>query len=298
MSSNDEEGKVRVAGLTTFNPDLDRLDSNLNAITGQFDHIYVWDNGSENYCDILKRCQKYADVVSVETNGRNIGVASALNVLVRRGADAGAEWILLLDQDSMPPEGLYDGLSEHADSDIAIISPRISDINRNEHEVECQDVQEYMWPITSGSLINIKIWQLLGGFDERLFIDFVDDEYSIRVFLAGYRSIRVNSIILHHEIGHLKPVGIPFPHCENGDIVWRRAYSSGHSAMRHYYQVRNLTYLRKHYGKELEKKNITLPSVNKFIVHSLIFEPNKWENLIAMCKGKRDSKELVEADEQ
>ena len=284
---------MRVAAMTTFNPDLERLDVNLRAIVGQFDHIYIWDNGSENFNDVQKACQQYNNVVSVGTNGRNIGVAAALNVLLNHGADIGAEWILLLDQDSIPPEDLFEGLVKHAAADIAIISPRISDINRNESVVDGPEVEEFMWPITSGSLLNVKIWESLGGFDEKLFIDFVDDEYSIRVFLAGYHSIRVNSIVLNHEIGHLQPVGIPFPHHENGGIVWRRAYSSGHSAMRHYYQVRNLTYLRKRYGKELHQENISLPSVGKFIAHSLLFEPNKWENLIAMCNGRRDSKILV-----
>lgn len=284
---------MRIAGLTSFNPELSRFKSNLDSIAEQFDYIYVWDNGSTNFEEIKNICRNYDGKVHLETEGTNIGVASALNHIVQRSSDLGSDWVLLLDQDSIPPKNLYTKLMQYTKQDIAIVSPKIRDINRSKEDQEAPEVEDFMWPITSGSLLNVAIWEKIGGFDDKLFIDFVDDEYSIRVILNGYRSIRVNSIELNHEIGHLVAVGVPFPHFENKKIIWRRAYSSGHSPMRHYYQVRNLAYIRTKYKQILAKHGVFLPSLTKFILHSIIFEPHKISNCKAMYSGLQASKRLI-----
>lgn len=280
---------MRIIGITTYNPNIERLARNVEACSRQCDLTYVWDNGSSNYDEVSSLLSRYGAQAQLDTVHSNIGVGAALNNIVAKASESGCEWVLLLDQDSIPSADLYDALYDYTAPGIAIVAPRIVDMNRRYRQSEeLPEVEEYLWPITSGSLVNVAICERLGRFDEQLFIDFVDDEYSIRVILNGYRCLQANHVLLRHEIGHLKEVGIPYPHFENHRIVFRRSYSSGHPPIRHYYQVRNLTYLHERYGKSLTQRGITLPSVKTFIVHSLLFEDNKAANLREMLRALRD----------
>ena len=44
---------MSVCGITTFNPDLKRLEANFNAILPQVGSVLVWDNGSDNYKEVI-----------------------------------------------------------------------------------------------------------------------------------------------------------------------------------------------------------------------------------------------------
>lgn len=75
-----------------------------------------------------------------------------------------------------------------------------------------QDIQAGLLPctpvfstalITSGTLLNLSLFQKIGGFDENLFIDAVDHEYTIKSLLTGYKIIQFPCIQLTHQIGTL-----------------------------------------------------------------------------------------------
>ncbi|MCO6558913.1 MAG: glycosyltransferase [Bifidobacterium sp.] len=284
---------MSLSGITTYNPDILRLRNNLNSIVTQVDKIIIFDNHSSNLNEIQNLTNHYSGRVSLYSSSTNVGVAAALNAMLAVAQNQHEPWILFLDQDSKPELNLYRKLSAHVEPNTAILSPLVEDINRKHQDANKHEIEPFMWPITSGSLVNVDVCKKLGSFNERLFIDFVDDDYSIRVFLSGYKSYRVNDAILTHEIGRLTPSGIPFPHIEGGRIVWRRAFNSGHSPSRHYYQVRNLCYLRQRYGKSLAKRDVKLPSVLKFYLHSIIFENNRIANIKAMNKGFADYGNLL-----
>lgn len=282
------------AGITTYNPDIERLAANLGAVIPQIDRVIIVDNGSSNLGSIRLLAERYGGKVDVRPNGTNFGVARALNLMVEDAVAHGNGWVLLLDQDSVCGEDMVAKLLGHVSKEVAIVCPLIADRNRERRqESNGLPVEEYDWPITSGTLLNIEACVGLGGFAESLFIDFVDDEYSLRARLAGYKILRVNDAVLIHEIGKLRPVGIPFPHLEGGCIVMRRALDKGHSPKRHYYQVRNLAALRREYGEACRSEGIVLPSFWKFILHSLLFEPNKRENLRMMMLGLKDASSIT-----
>jgi len=44
----------------------------------------------------------------------------------------------------------------------------------------------------------------VGGFEEKLFIDFVDHEYCFKIKMAGHRILQTSSSILLHRIGEAK----------------------------------------------------------------------------------------------
>ncbi|KFI83292.1 glycosyltransferase [Bifidobacterium psychraerophilum] len=283
---------MSIAGITTFEPNLNRLRENLNSIAAQVDRIIIVDNGSSNIDSISSLTTEYGEVVSMCMNSANLGVANALNRIVNLASDTDEDWVLLLDQDSVASPGMFDTLARYRSPTTAILSPLVVDINRPHPQKTNTNVEHCMWPITSGSLLNIGICRELGYFNEDLFIDFVDDEYAIRAFLAGYESLRVNTATLYHEVGHLKAAGIPFPHYEKGRWMLRRAFDSGHTPLRHYYQIRNLLYLRKQYNSVLQQHGVQLPSAIKYYIHSVFFEPHKFQNITEMNRGIVDFRGL------
>src|SRR5690606_22933163 len=96
--------------------------------------------------------------------------------------------------------------------------------------------------ITSGTLLNLKSFVHVGKFDERLFIDGVDDEYCFRLQKSGYKVIQFENILLNHRLG--KEVQV------RNFGVGRKVTRNVFSAIRLYYMVRNYHLILKEYGKQ------------------------------------------------
>ena len=93
-----------VAGIVTYNPDINRLAENLESIASQVDRIIVVDNGSTEWDSIAATVEHYS-ALSVR-NATNLGIASALNQMATKALELGSKWLLTLDQDSVCSEGL------------------------------------------------------------------------------------------------------------------------------------------------------------------------------------------------
>lgn len=64
-------------------------------------------------------------------------------------------------------------------------------------EIKKEPVEEFIdFCITSASCTNLAVWKEVGGFDERLFIDLVDNEFCKRLIVSGYKILRLNNLVL------------------------------------------------------------------------------------------------------
>ena len=120
----------------------------------------------------------------------------------------------------------------------------IIDINKMSLEeykrLKQSDYSYVNFAITSGSLINVNICQQLGGFDNMLFIDCVDLDYSKKVEIEGYKQIRINSTYLLQQVGNAEKTKIMRVHKDNaGKISIMPYYRTNHSLFRQYYMARN-----------------------------------------------------------
>jgi rhamnosyltransferase len=99
--------------------------------------------------------------------------------------------------------------------------------------VDCRDPDaayvEHATAITAGSLVRLSAYQTAGGFRDDFFIDFVDNEYSLRLRRQGARVIYSARAIIDHAIGEPKRY----------KLLWMRPVSSNHSPLRRYYITRN-----------------------------------------------------------
>lgn len=261
------------AGIVTYNPELKRLKENIEHIAMQVDKIFMFDNGSDNIAEIDELCRKWPEGVVLIKSDMNIGLAAALNRLCRWGVKHGYQYMVTLDQDSVCPEDLVLTLQGNLRPDVAVAAPNIVYRNNECFAVKRAVAEEVEWVITSASLTSLAVWDEIGGFDERLFIDGVDRDFCVRARKKGYHIVKDYNAELMHELGNLK--------CRK--VFGRTIYVTNHAAFRKYYMVRNTIYLDKKHNESRRYSNIM-----KNIFKTLIFEDGKITKLCAICKGIRD----------
>lgn len=270
-----------MGGIITYNPEIDRLTQCIKKAAQECQKVVVVDNGSANVGDIVQLIDKFENSYIIE-NASNFGIAKALNQVFREAAKQNYDWVLTLDQDTVIPDDLMERYSQaisNAPINLAIICPQIHDdlsgktwpvLNENEGKRSVEKC------ITSASLNNVKMWDAVGGFDEKLFIDEVDHDYCYRVRKSNGEILLVGNVTINHTIGNSKVYTI-----FGKEIIVRN-----HSAFRKYYITRNILLVdRKQNGK------ITFSAIRHcvlFLVKTLIFEDKKKEKVAACFKGFMD----------
>ncbi|MCB5628885.1 glycosyltransferase family 2 protein [Bifidobacterium animalis] len=252
------------AGIVTFNPDIELLRKNIEAICAQVDLVIIVDNGSRNLEDIRPLAD--AHHCKLIPNAQNEGIATALNQIALAGKGDGYSWMLTLDQDSECPPDFCSTLSQFfsMNSRIAIVAPVIQDRDRGiiGHK-PAGTYGEVRTCITSGSCTRLSAWEKIGGFDEKLFIDSVDFDFCYRIRKTGYVIIQTREAVLEHSIGEVKKnklLGIPY---------------SEHSAFRYYY---------------IPKNNIYYPLKNRLYLHALRGNARNMRNLLQVLFFEEDKK--------
>jgi rhamnosyltransferase len=288
---------VILAGIVTYEPELDRLADNIVGIIGQVDAVLVYDNGSTNSDQVADLVSAYptATLLSAPSNS---GVAGALNRLAEAAVERGARLLVTLDQDSVSPSGMVAILENELASGVGIVTPYIVDRNKltvaEYRELNLPRVERYMQParkgaITSGGLVNLDAWLEVGGFDERFFIDYVDYDFNQRLMAAGYQILRANRTHLVHEVGRAVKTWLRVPR-RNMSGRWELEvfYAFGHSPMRCYYKARNRVLFTRKHGRELGITNEGVWQIPQQVVLTVLFEDQKSAKLRAFLKGLVD----------
>jgi rhamnosyltransferase len=209
---------------------------NIMQLRPQVQHLVIVDNGSsKSELSPLYEAERELDFSLIE-NGENLGIAAALNIGVRWAQAQNCEWVVLFDQDSRTTDDFIDKvmdsyLKAESREHIGIVSGRFRgpdiDIDRYDY-----------FAITSGSLMPLRIFEEIGFFEERLFIDCVDDEYCLRLGRAGYLILITGKRVLIHALGTPVQYRLPFS--------TRTFYSANYGAKRRYYRNRNRAWLILH----------------------------------------------------
>lgn len=240
------------AGIILYHPNIQRLEENIKAISPQVNAVYCFNNGVDNLSEVIAIADCYKNVHMIG-NGENCGISHALNQIADETKQAGCSWLLSLDQDSICPENLIETFKRFTSFErVGAVCPVFVDSRRPKECLPKGEWSEVDDCITSGMLMNLDVFWRIGGMDENLFIDFVDDEYCYRLRLSGYRIIRANQVILDHELGELTPSRAKNFWLTLGGILHSKkikalSYKRKVSPMRAYYAARNATYLERKY---------------------------------------------------
>ena len=277
-----------LAGIVLYNPDLQRLRQNVSAILPQVDGIVLVDNGSMRIGEIrddLTRQGLDPQACLVE-NGRNLGIAAALNRILDYAERNGFDWFITLDHDSVCERGLVDQYRTWAEQtdelhDAGHLTCRILDRNfvAKPRYAAVDRPVEIDSCITSAAFCNTRAVRAVGGFDEKMFIDSVDFEICANLRRHGYKIYRIPFTGLLHEVGHGK----------NVRLLWRRKVVYNHSALRNYYMARNKFYMARKYPREYPMWKVSLKELEARLL-ILLYEADKGKKLSARMRGARDAR--------
>ena len=276
------------AGIVTFNPDINLFTQCLDSIRKQVGRTYVFDNGSRNF-DLLKMV--LPDDVILISSDENRGISKGLNELCKAAEKDGYSWIVTMDQDSICVDNMVEILSKHIDdSRIGIVAPRVEFRNNGELIYETRndvsEVEEIRACITSGSLTRINAWKQIGGFDEWMFIDHVDNEFCTHLIVEGYIVIRDNKAVLYQRAGEMK-----FFSLLGGKKILLPYYSES----RNYYICRNTVYYIRKYRKHINSKHEWMSFIYSQVI-KVLFERNRIGSIRSTIKGIKDGKRKIQRD--
>lgn len=264
------------AGIVTYNPDIDRLKENIDAVFSQVEKVVLIDNASENAEKIEELVNRYKNVYIIK-NEKNEGIARALNQIILWAKDDNFEWVLTLDQDSV----CYDQIVERympytLMENVGMIICDIKDRNyelKSKKNRRAYDVIDKC--ITSGCFTNVSMCIEAGLFDEKLFIDSVDYDMCYSMRKLGYKIINAHFLGLLHEVGK----------SERKSILGFEFAVTNHSALRKYYISRNSTYLiKKHNLNRIYEHTI----IFRRIFTVIFFEKDKKDKCFAILRGIYD----------
>ena len=272
------------AVVVSYNPSREIL-RNIEALAGQVGHVVVVDNTpSGNPQSVIDELERRGECIVIR-NGRNRGIAAALNLGVQLAISLGCEWIVTFDQDSRIGNGYIQGLiSTYIESSnrsrIGVVSPVYRDARL---QIVCplaKDLNgELLIFMTSGALMKSETYQKLGGFEDQLFIDDVDTEYALRMRATGYKIVE-STTVLNHSLGRMTQ------HVFAG----RHILVTNHSPQRRYFITRNrIVLLRRYMGKDREWTAYELTDFWKGTVALLLFEKDRWLKIKYMLRGAWDA---------
>lgn len=297
-----------IAVIVSYNATEDIFLNQYISLIDQVEEVIYIDNGSTNYervYDVIRSHSSDKLPYSIIRNIENIGLGAAQNQGIRCAKKHGADFILILDHDSvLKPDfskELLKGFHSIKSQRIGAVGP----IYINESTNEIYPITKYIGPfikrlhphdipvkasclISSGSLIPIAVLEEVGGMNEDLFVDYIDIDWSYRAVSKGYELYAIPKAIMNHRIGDKRI-----------SILGRKI--SFHSPLRRYYLSRNSIYMLRcpYISKGYKLRELTFNLI-RILVFSLISKDKKkyikysFRGLKDGIKGKFGKCEILE----
>lgn len=281
-----------IAGLViTYNPDKNAFSEVVENLISQLDMLVIVDNGSDN-SDYIKSfsSNKKINVIPLL---ENFGIAKATNIGLEEIYKQNYNFCLISDQDTIYPVDYIENFKTYRinnnDSDIAAFSPIFFDVNSNEYKplyilknnkilkVKHNGLPQTVFQaIASGLIVDMNKYNLIGGMNENLFIDYVDFEWCWKVNYLGYKILCLPQLQIKHCLGE-------------GVVSVGNKKISEHSSLRYYYITRNTFYLSLHttYLSKIVKIQLFLKACLFPMGYAILCKPHL-KNFIFTHKGMID----------
>ncbi len=278
------QNKELVAGIVVlYNPNIEEIFENINSYIDDLDCLYCIDNSNE----VEERFINVNKVKYIPLR-KNTGLANALSVGCDMAINDGAKILMTMDQDTMFSEGSVRKLitSVKANQNI-VATPNIKRIIR-ENGIRIKQEKPMFpeldacvsWAITSGSVFSDTLYKAIGGFDKRLFIGQIDQDFCTAAIQKGYEIKRIGNSFIYQELGNAQEYNL---------LGLKKGYAPNLSPMRYYYVFRNERYLRDKWGVAYKSNRVAL---YKYFFVVLLFEKKKCGKIKNMITGYLDGKNL------
>lgn len=286
------------AGIVTYHPELSRLSESINRLYKQVDVVYIVNNTpkpEETFVNFIYGSKNTK--IKYFSNDSNVGLAKALNQLCEMAIDEGYNWLLLLDQDSLISDNFFLNISKYVNlPKVGLFCPTVIEDGLGTFYNMTSSVDplknelvEVAFAITSGSFINLKYYQVVGGFYEELFVEGIDNDYSKLLNHLGVKIYLISSNFILHEYGSSEETVFSKIYFKiknkNHPFFIRRNYP----AIRIYYQFRNSVILYRRWGnvdKDFFKTFYTFfKGLFMQSVRVVFMEKKGFTNLFFLMKG-------------
>lgn len=259
----------------------------MRRLCSQAAEVILVDNGSEGASVQIVELAGKMPGVHLIRNGSNLGIAAALNIGVRFALQFNRSWIATFDQDTAIPKDYFEQLFRAyqmcPDSQgVGMITPGgWTEIGASAAPASSA---KPAWSfaqgaISSGSLIRADVFGLIGFYDDTLFIDYVDTDFSLRLRKYGFKILSAPSVVLEHELGTK----------QTRRLLGFQISFRIHAAWRYYYIVRNRLLL---YRRYLTFSPLWVLYDARWLVLELgriiVLENGRRSNLRAVFQGIRD----------
>lgn len=272
------------ASVILYNPDKNTI-SNIKTYNKYFSKIFVFDNSTKT-SDVQNEIANIENVALFQ-NFENEGISIRLNQACEKAITEGFEWIITMDQDSFfEKETLEKYLKAFYDfENKETVSQFGCNYEQNNPKalINENDFIEVDIMITSGSLLNLKLFNTIGKFDTAYFIDQVDHDYCIRAKLMNYKTIMFPNITLSHVIGKVEKVA------SFATLYLLKKNRTVHGALRCYYIKRNILYLSNKFNATQIPVIMKLNKIAKYhLKQCLLYNGEYWKTRYYLKKANND----------
>jgi rhamnosyltransferase len=216
----------------SHDPELDRFELVLDRVSGQVGRVIIVDNDSRSKDVLRGLCGGFGNCDFVEV-GFNSGVAHALRVGVNYASKYRPDWLLFLDDDTVPMGnavgrvlGLINNLPRH-------VLDRVGAVLMGSVDGDC-GIGEVRYGVFSGTLVRADVAFGVCCRDD-FFLDQADFDMYSRIRELGYITLGINCRLVDHRLGMRRWVPIIsniFHRLVDYEPPWR-----------YYYIIRNSTRL-------------------------------------------------------
>jgi len=257
---------MNIAGIViVYHPDIQVLCDNIKTYGQGLRQLYVYDNSELPSPDIEKALWEVDTSIQYHYFGSNEGIAKRLNSAVKYAIENKFDYLLTMDQDSSFKKGDFEKYINYIQAGSYNNVVQFGVNCQPQFTVPSNMPEPVLTLITSGTILNLSFIQNIGAFNENLFIDFVDAEFSYRVIQKGYINLMYADIVLNHSIGTL---------VEGRSLInFKKTLRITHHPIRVYYIIRNgLFLLFKAKGLNATMKKDVLRCI-KIIKNDLLYHP-------------------------
>lgn len=278
--------------IVTYNPNPLLLFEIIKLLNFQVWKLVVVDNCSDD-TSFMQELNVFPNLILFE-NKKNMGLAYAYNQGVSVARKEDANFVLLMDQDSLPHENMVEQLLnsysnyDQAKRFVAAAGPNYTDFKGNggsaflkfqllglKKIINCdRDIVEVDHLISSGSLIPVQMFNVdkVGPFIDELFIDYVDTEWCWRARRLGFTLFGVCSANMRHSLG------------DSTQKIFGKSIPI-HSPFRHFYLMRNGFWLLKQSWVGWRWRLMDSVRLLKIFIYFSVISKNRMQHFKAMFRG-------------
>jgi rhamnosyltransferase len=214
LTSKPHTPELVPAATVIYMPDAAVLDRLLSALDKDGRRVFIYINGPVNSI-VRDRLASLANARLIRAEA-NEGLGVGLNAVIHAALEEGFRFIALFDQDSEPEAEMIERLLERfltidkPAQRLAVLGPLLSTPQEGNYRPMRYDwrgsnatapTRQANFVPTSGSLISLAAFQVVGRFRADYFIDGIDVEWGFRAWRSGYASAVARDITMQHRWG-------------------------------------------------------------------------------------------------